>query len=97
MMEEDSWQCPLAQTPEVVDIREKEMDLKTYLLIGYTISKFNSNWIIHLNINPRAIKPLEEGLLWWSVAKTPCSQFRETGFDPWSGNMPQLKDPVCHN
>ena len=78
--------------------RKRERDgFENCLLIGYTISKFNSNWIIHLNINPRAIKPLEEGLLWWSVSKTPCSQCRETGFDPWSGNMPQLKDPICHN
>ena len=26
------------------------------------------------------------GLPWWLVAKTPCFQWREHGFHPWSGN-----------
>ena len=34
------------------------------------------------------------------VAKTPCSQSREPGFHPWSGNQTPhaaTKDPMCHN
>ena len=36
------------------------------------------------------------------MAKTPCSQCRAPGFDPWSGNeIPHVatkkEDPVCHN
>ena len=32
------------------------------LLIGYTISKFNSNWIIHLNIKPKTQRLLEKNI-----------------------------------
>ena len=34
----------------------------------------------------KAIKKQAEGTSWWSLAKTPCSQLRGPGFDPWSRN-----------
>lgn len=30
--------------------------------LGYTISKFNSRWVIYLNVNPKTIKLLEESI-----------------------------------
>lgn len=30
--------------------------------LGHTISKFNSRWVIYLNVNPKTIKLLEESI-----------------------------------
>lgn len=43
------------------DGHQRKIDaLENYL--GYTTSKFNLHWIIHLNVNPKTIKCLEESL-----------------------------------
>ena len=38
------------------------------------------------NKNIRQLKNKQKGLPWGSLAKTPCSQLRGPGFDPWSRN-----------
>ena len=37
------------------------------------------------------IKVKERDFLGGPVAKMPRSQYRRTGFDPWLGNVPQLR------
>ena len=48
----------------------------------------------------RVLKIPPSGLPGGPVAKTPCSQCRGPGFDPWSGNLSShatTKDPTCHS
>ena len=79
--------------------------------LGYGMIPTMLHWI--LKCQTFQVLLTSEGLPWGSVAKTPCSQCSGSGFDPWSGNLLQLKfhmlqvkvphavtkieDPVCHS